>query len=71
VSKDCTEFDVLFFVQVNLVSLDTKGASELEQQFKADLKYSQQITLEAWTKRSIWKKIISWISYQLCRAVFA
>lgn len=64
-------FSLTLLLQVTLVSLDTQGAKNLEEQFQNDLKFSKRITLQTWAKRSIWMKIISWLSYQLCRAVLA
>jgi cardiolipin synthase len=58
-------------LEVNLVSLDTQGAKNLEEQFRTDLKWSKQVTLQSWTKRSLWRKIVTWFVYQLCRAAFA
>lgn len=53
---DIRSFDLNF--EVNAVIYDTKIASQLVRQFATDLESSEEITLERWSKRSLYIKLI-------------
>jgi cardiolipin synthase len=42
----------------NLVVLDTAFGARMDSTFLEDLKFSQQITLETFQRRSIWAKML-------------
>ncbi len=53
---DIRSFDLNF--EVNAVIYDTKIASQLVHQFAVDLESSEEITLERWSKRPLYIKLI-------------
>ncbi|MCW5982950.1 MAG: cardiolipin synthase B [Bryobacteraceae bacterium] len=47
--------------EVNLATLDPGVASHLEEDFRADLERSLEITYEEWRRRPFWKKVHEWL----------
>eukprot|EP01130_Rhizamoeba_saxonica_P014073 TRINITY_DN6096_c0_g1_i1.p1 TRINITY_DN6096_c0_g1~~TRINITY_DN6096_c0_g1_i1.p1 ORF type:complete len:359 (-),score=61.30 TRINITY_DN6096_c0_g1_i1:40-1116(-) len=59
-------FDNLSFkhmLEVNFTVIDPKTALELEDHFKNDLAYSEELNIEIWEKRSYWKRFIHGCAY--------
>jgi hypothetical protein len=48
--------------EINLVVYDAGFAGQLEKSFQEDLKYSKQLTYEAWNSRSFVEKILELFS---------
>ncbi len=51
--------------EIGIGILDADVAKELKQAFKADLRRSQEISLETWQRRPRWSQAYEWVAYQL------
>lgn len=54
-------------LEINLTTLDTETAHDLEQQFLTDIANSNEVTLADLEKRTIFQRILHWLCYQFMR----
>jgi cardiolipin synthase len=51
-------------LEVNLVVEDARFGKAMEEQFEADLKSCEEVTLRRWSERPLWEKSVSFVAYQ-------
>jgi cardiolipin synthase len=54
-------------LEVSVAVLDRVAAEALEQHFCADLEGAREVKLETWIRRSLPRRILGWLAYQLLR----
>jgi hypothetical protein len=47
--------------------IDAEVARALEEQFETNLTGAREVVLDAWIKRSRWRRMLHWWAYQLMR----
>lgn len=54
-------------LEVTVSVLDADVAEEIEAGFRADLELSEEVKIERWRKRSLLRRLASWLAYQVVR----
>ena len=54
-------------LEVNVGMIDAEIARALEEQFETNLTGAKEVVLDAWIKRSRWRRLLHWCAYQLMR----
>ena len=54
-------------LEVNVGMIDAEVARSLEAQFETNLTGAKEVVLDAWIKRSRWRRLLHWCAYQLMR----
>jgi cardiolipin synthase len=51
-------------LEVNVAIVDQAVAAEVEARFQSDIARASEITLDNWTKRPWWTRVVHWAAYQ-------
>jgi cardiolipin synthase len=54
-------------LEVSVTVLDRGAAGALEEQFKKDLGGAREVKLESWTQRTLARRIMGWLAYQVLK----
>lgn len=54
-------------LEVNVTVLDEAFAARLEQVFQDDLRIAREVTLQAWSSRSPWRRFVELLAYWIAR----